>query len=36
MNPGAAAWRDPSPHTSRFAAVNGARLNYLDSRNAPR
>ena len=23
-------WRDPSPHTSHFATVNGVRLNYLD------
>jgi pimeloyl-ACP methyl ester carboxylesterase len=30
MNPRAAAWSDPSPHTSHFATVNGVRLQYLD------
>jgi pimeloyl-ACP methyl ester carboxylesterase len=30
MNPRAAAWSDPSPHTSHFATANGVRLQYLD------
>ena len=30
MNHRADTWRDPSPHTSHFATVNGVRLNYLD------
>jgi len=30
MDHGTDAWRDPSPHASRFATVNGVRLNYLD------